>query len=111
MSLRFCSICKKTFDNKKLNHWILNDQDGYICNDCLKDIQHFIQENDMPEWVIWQNLEHWDINAIRIGIDYLDELPRTKETLDRLGKLEVKNRYLQENIIYFCNELEEELMR
>lgn len=111
MSLRFCSVCKKTFDKKKLNHWILNDQDGCICNDCLKDLQHFIQENAMPEWLIWQNLEHWDINSIRIGIDYLDELPRTKETLDRLGKLEVKNRYLQEDIIDFCNELEEELMR
>ena len=42
---------------------------------------------------------------------YLDELPKTKETLDRLGKLEVKNYYLQEDIIDFCNELEEELTR
>ena len=109
MIRKFCSICKKT--KQQLNKWILNDSDGYICNDCLKDIQHFIQESDMPEWLIWQNLEHWDINSIQIGMDYLDELPRTKETLDRLGKLEVKNRYLQEDIIDFCNELEEELMR
>ena len=111
MSLRFCSVCKKPFDNKKLNRWILNDQEGYICNDCLIDIQHFIQENNMPEWLIWQNLEHWDINCIQIGIDYLDELPRTKETLERLGKLQIQNRYLQEDIIDFCNELEDELSR
>ena len=109
MSLKFCSICKKTAN--QLNKWVLNNSEGYVCNDCLKDIQHFIQENDMPEWLIWQNLEHWDINAIRIGIDYLDELPRTRETLDRLGKLEIQNKYLQEDIIDFCNELEEELMR
>ena len=111
MSLKFCSVCKKTFDKKKLNHWMLNDQEGYICNDCLKDIQYFVQENAMPEWLIWQNLEHRDIDCVQIGIDYLDELPRTKETLDRLGKLEIKNCYLQEDIIDFCNGLEEELLR
>lgn len=109
MSLKFCSICKKT--SNKLNKWVLNDSEGYICNDCLKDIQHFIQENDMPEWLIWQNLEHWNVDCIQIGIDYLDELPKTKETLERLGKLQIQNKYLQEDIIDFCNELEDELSR
>ena len=109
MSLKFCSICKKI--SNQLNKWVLNSSKGCICDDCLKDIQHFIQENNIPEWLIWQNLEHWDINCVQTGIDYLDELPRTKETLDRLCKLELKNKYLQEDIIDFCNELEEELMR
>jgi hypothetical protein len=106
MSLKFCSVCKKIVDKKKLNHWAINDQEGYICNECLKDIQHFIQENTMPEWLIWQNLEHWDINCIQIGIDYLDELPRTKETLDRLGKLKITNSYLQADVNEFIEELE-----
>ena len=105
----FCSICKNT--KKQLNRWSLNDSDGYICTNCLKDIQHFIQENDMPEWMIWQNLEHWDINCIQMGIDYLDELPRTKETLHRLNKLDIKNYYLAGDVCDFCNELEEELSR
>ena len=109
MSLKFCSICKKT--KHQLNRWVLNDFEGYICNDCLKDIQHFIQENDMPEWLIWQNLESANIDCVQIGIDYLDELPRTKETLDRLWKLEISNKYLQEDIISFCDELEMELGR
>lgn len=111
MSLKFCSVCKKAADN--LNKWSLNDEKGYICSDCLRYMYHFINEEffPMPEWLIWQNLEHWDLNCVQMGIDYLDELPRTKETLDRLCKLEIKNRYMQEDIIFFCDTLEEELSR
>ena len=104
MSLKFCSICKKT--KHQLNRWTLNDSEGYICKNCLRDIQHFIQENDMPEWLIWQNLESSNIDCIQIGIDYLDELPRIKETLDRLNKLEIANSYLQADIDEFTDELE-----
>lgn len=104
MSLKFCSICKKT--KLQLNRWVLNDSDGYICNDCLKDIQHFIQENDMPEWLIWQNLESSNVDCIQIGIDYLDGLPKTSETLNRLSKLKITNSYLQIDIDNFIEELE-----
>lgn len=109
MSLKFCSICKKS--TGVLNHWVLNSEKGYICNDCLKDISHFIQENDMPEWLIWQNLENWNSDCVRIGIDYLDELPKTTETLNRLKNIKCCNSYLQKDIDEFIEELDAIILR
>lgn len=111
MSLKFCSICKKS--SSQLRHWELDSEEGNICKECLRDIQHFMYENyaPMPLDLIWNGLESECVSDVETAIGYLDGLPRTKETLDRLGKLEVKNFYLQEDIIDFCDELEEELLR
>lgn len=111
MGLKFCSICKKS--SSQLNHWELNSEEGSICKECLRDIQHFIDENyaPMPLDLIWNGLESECISDVETAIGYLDQLPKTKETLDRLDKIKVINYYLMSEISYFCDELEEELMR
>lgn len=108
-----CNVCKQQHDDKKLTMWTLNHMSGYICDKCLRDIRHFIDVEyaNMPIDVIWDGLESSNYNDVEIAINYMDQLPRTMETLHRLEKIKIGNFYLMSDITYFCDELEEELSK
>ena len=112
--MKTCNICKKRVD--ETTSWRLGKQTGSICNKCLRDIKHFIDENyyTMPLELIWQGLESWNVSEVETSLNYLDQLPRTSDTLERIDKIRVcrlNNEYVVTELMEFADELEEELSR
>lgn len=107
----YCCKCGK---KENLNHWFLDEEEGYICKECIDKLNSLLPSKD-PEYVVEDVLKMLQSNlniAKYAAVEILYFLPRTWDTYTALKQCSVTidNYYLQRDFEEYLSDLYTELV-